>query len=98
MGKIFAILLAFIATNSFADFSLNVEHPQVLKELNAITLNDLGVGESGFIQFWDGMCKLPAGNIGLNKYIELESDRSEYGTYLKITRLPNGEVAIAATP
>lgn len=83
-----------ISANVYGEFTVNVDRTQVLKALDIITINDLGVGESGYIRFWGGLCKFPAGTIGIDKYRELESDRSEYGTYLKITRLPKGKVAI----
>lgn len=95
MKKLIVIaLLSSVSTNTFAEFALDVGHNQVLQELNAITVNDLGVGESGYVSYFGGLCKFPAGTIGFNKYQELETERNKYSTYLKVKRMPLGKVKI----
>jgi len=98
MRKITIIILILISAKSFAEFTADVALPQVLKEINVYTVNDLGVGDSGFIQLWSGLCKFQNGRVGLYKYTELETERSEYVAYLKVTRIPNSQVTIAIPP
>jgi len=77
MKRTVAFLAAAFAANAYPQFAVDLPFPQVLKELQVITLSDLGVGESGFVRSSTGFCRLIDGHIGLPKYTKLETERSE---------------------
>jgi len=80
-----------------AAFIADIDKVEIIKRMGTLTVNDLAVGESGYINAWAGLCKNENGAINLNKYTELETDRSSYGSYLKVKRQPQGMVAIEST-
>jgi type VI secretion system protein VasI len=84
------LFLALFAASAAAGFVLDVERGEVMKRLGLITVNDLSVGETGYVG--GDLCRWPNGMLGIDRYSELESERSEYLTYFKITREPENRV------
>ena len=83
MKKLVPIFMALlIATNANAEFSADMGRAKLLKELNILTINDLGVGESGYIYPLSAICSLGGGKIGVDKYTALAVDRNEYMNYM----------------
>jgi len=83
-----------ICTNLNAEFLTDMSESIVLKELEVPTINDLGIGEFGYISSYFRICLYNNNNIGINKLKRLETRNSKYITYMKVTRKPKGLVSI----
>lgn len=95
MKKFVPIFLELLTTAANAEFSADMEHTKLLREFNVLTINDLGVGESGYIYALSAICSLGGGKIGVDKYKALAIDRNEYMNYMKVTRKPKGAVSLS---
>lgn len=98
MRKTIVVFLLVLSMNAAGQFAVNMDRAEVMKQLDAITVNDLAVNESGLVHDWAAFCKISADQLGVEKYSALEAERSEYGSYLMVRRLPNSMVAIEALP
>ena len=91
-----AILLLLSSSASAADFKIDLD----LKEINTVfevfTLGDLGVGDSGYVHR-STFC-VENGTLKIPKDLQLENDRSEYGSFFKVKRLPSDSISVELVP
>ncbi len=86
------------AGNAYAEFTVNIDQKAVYKHLGVYVLGDLGVGESAYVEIYIGFCIDRTGIIKILKDIEVVTERSEYGSYFKVKRLPSDKVSLELIP
>lgn len=88
--------MIFFSTTVAADFKVDMDGEEIYKKLGMFTVGDLGVGESGFVRV--GLLCTNKDTISIPNDTRLENDKSEFGTYWKLKRLPNNRVALEIIP
>ncbi len=81
----------------WADFQINLDQQAVYKKFGMYVLDDLGIGESAYIH-QGSFCIDKSGKFKIPIDTEVVSDRSEYGSYFKVKRLPSDKLSITLIP
>ncbi|WP_109116570.1 hypothetical protein [Azospirillum sp. TSO22-1] len=78
-------------------FKLDMNWNELAPKIEKLTVSSLGVGDHGYIYTYSlGLCR-DEDNLRVPRLASLETSRSTYSEYFKVTRLAGGDVDIETT-
>jgi hypothetical protein len=80
-----------------AEFKLDISISDLDKSLEIISINDLAVGESAYINL-TSFCTKSDGNIAVSRVTRIQSERSDYSAYALIKIQPGGTISVELIP